>query len=424
MRILVVDDSPEYIELLEKLILSVHDDAIIESYNFDAPLIPLHHPDLKELHLIFLDYYLSENTNAIDILNYLGELDSQVPVIVLTGEDNSRIAVDSLKAGAVDYMVKSEVTKVLLSEKILEAFDYSSRRENLQKAQRNRTLSQSNQSISNEVLFESEQVDNNSYIDVPGYRILKEIGQGGMSTVYLARRVEDNKKIVLKVMFTDGKEDPQALKRFMQEYSLISCLEHPHVIGIYERAFGYNFAYIAMEYFPNGDLSQRVDDGLPPGVSINYLIQILKGLQAIHELDVVHRDLKPANILFKDDANLTITDFGAAKSLSIDKKDITIENVIVGTPYYMSPEQATSKIVDSRSDIYSIGVIFFQMLTGDRPFKGKTISELIRAHLKSPIPKLEGSLSRYQPMLEGLLAKNPDERFQSANDVMLAIDWL
>jgi len=259
---------------------------------------------------------------------------------------------------------------------------------------------------------------------IPGYTIEKEIAKGGMSTVLLAKRLEDDLDVVLKVLFTQGQEDPSALKRFMQEYNLISAMDHPHVIRIYERAFATDFAYIALEYLPTGDLSKRIRRGIAAETALSYLKQIALGLGAIHELNIIHRDLKPGNILFHGEDTLKITDFGAAKILSDEMEDITINNMVVGTPYYMSPEQGTGMKVDRRSDIYSLGVLFYQMLTGKKLFTANNISNLIHAHLKEPVPKLPDNMSKYQPLIEGMLAKDPDERFQTTDELIAGIDWI
>lgn len=240
----------------------------------------------------------------------------------------------------------------------------------------------------------------------------------------LAKRLEDDLNVVLKILYTKGQENSDTLKRFMQEYNLISAIDHPHIIRIYERAFATDFAYIALEYLPRGDLSKRILEGISPAAATSYLRQIALGLGAIHKLNIIHRDLKPGNILFHNDGTLAISDFGAAKVISNEIKDITINNMVVGTPYYMSPEQGTGMKVDQRSDIYSLGVLFYQMLTGKKLFTADSISKLIHLHLNVPVPKLPDNISKYQPLVEGMLAKDPDERFQVTDDLIAGIDWI
>ncbi len=133
--------------------------------------------------------------------------------------------------------------------------------------------------------------------------------------------------------------------------------------------------------------------------------------------------MKPGNILFREDDTLTITDFGVAQTIS-GEPDITVDNTVIGTPYYLSPEQGAGMKTDHRTDLYSLGVIFYQMLTGERPFTATTIAQLLKAHLNEPIPQLTGNLKKYQPLLDGLLAKDPDERFLNTKDLLLGIEWI
>ena len=179
-----------------------------------------------------------------------------------------------------------------------------------------------------------------------------------------------------------------------------------------------------MEYFPGGDLTQKLKTRLPLELASSYIRQMCAGLVAIHDINIVHRDIKPGNILFREDGTLTITDFGAAKNKKSDAEDITINHAIVGTPYFMSPEQATGMPVDHRSDLYSLGILIYQMLTNEKPFVAKSIPQLISMHVNAPIPSLPSDLAQFQPLIDGLLAKDPDDRFQSANDVIMGMDWI
>jgi len=259
-------------------------------------------------------------------------------------------------------------------------------------------------------------------LQVPGYTILKQIGRGGMSTVVLARRSEDAHEVALKILFCAG-SDSQALKAFGQEYTLISTLQHPNVIRVYERAFARDYAYIAMEHLVGGDLNQRIRCGINPEQALTYLRQIAQGLAAVHALDIVHRDLKPGNVVFRDDDTPAITDFGVAHALR-GPGEVDYKEPMVGTPYYMSPEQCAGAVADRRSDLYSLGVILYQMLAGRRPFAADTVDGLMNAHMAAPLPRLPQHSTALQPLLDGLLAKDPDDRFQSADELLAGIEWL
>jgi serine/threonine protein kinase len=261
-------------------------------------------------------------------------------------------------------------------------------------------------------------------VRVPGYDGLHLIAKGGMATIYLAKRDGDGLPVILKVLPINEKDNSALLKRFMREYTLLGKLNHPHVARIYERGFASNFAYIAMEYFPAGDLrAQLANDPIPGCRALRYLRQMAQGLGAIHALDIIHRDMKPANILFRDDDTLAITDFGVAKSLMV-KEVLTQDNTFIGTLYYISPEQIRNQQTTTSSDFYSLGVILFEMLMGNKPFYGRSPSELFHAHLNAPIPRLPPKLAAFQPLLDGLLAKDPDDRFQSTEDLLMGLDWI
>jgi serine/threonine-protein kinase PpkA len=231
--------------------------------------------------------------------------------------------------------------------------------------------------------------------------------------------------VVLKVLNLENNDDSSLLRRFMREYKLIAQIQHPNIVQIYERAFASTFAYIAMEYFSHGDLAERLKRGLDSRTAINYLHQITEGLGAAHAKGIVHRDMKPANILFRSEDSLAITDFGIAKTVESDqlKRQLTVDGALMGTLYYISPEQIMGKEADQRSDIYSLGVIMYKMLTGNHPYVGSSPTEVFEGHLSAPIPLLPEKFSSLQPLLDGLLAKDPDERFQSTDDLLMGLNW-
>ena len=440
-NILVIDDSSDYQALLKQLIVSNYPNAQVEEYDPDMEGIPKKSRNWKEVSMVLLDYDLGlENENGLDWLQIMMTYPDMPPIVILTTETSTTTTVRALKLGAANYLLKTDINSDNIVSKFTESFELvglnqessmstSKHGDNLNDgAMFDLTAMPALENILTEETQAPDFVDisddNEPHIIIPGYSILKEIAKGGMSTVLLAKRLEDNLDVVLKVLFTKGLEDSSGLKRFIQEYDLISAMNHPHIIRIYERAFASEFAYIALEYLPQGDLSKRILDGISTETAMSYLRQIALGLGAIHKLNIIHRDLKPRNILFHDDGRLIITDFGAAKIISDKMKEITINNMVVGTPYYMSPEQCSGMKLDRRSDIYSLGVLFYLMLTGKKLFTANSISMLIQAHINDPIPELPAELSKYQPLIEGMLAKDPDERFQIVDELIAGIDWI
>jgi serine/threonine-protein kinase PpkA len=259
-------------------------------------------------------------------------------------------------------------------------------------------------------------------VHVPGYEFERLLGQGNMASAYLARGLTDNRKIVLKIVHLNNRLDRELLKRFIQEYKIIARVTHPNVIRIEERGFGNNFAFIAMEYCPFGSLKTRIKQGVKPHEALDLLRQTAAGLGAVHAIGVTHRDLKPANLLFRDLQTLVLTDFGVAKDLG-STESLTARGSFVGSVYYCSPEQISRQDSGPLSDLYSLGVILFQMLTGTPPFTGKTAAEVMDAHLHAPIPKLSASVAIMQPLIDGLLAKDACDRFQTTAELAGGIAW-
>jgi predicted Ser/Thr protein kinase len=257
-----------------------------------------------------------------------------------------------------------------------------------------------------------------------GYDIEKDLARGGMAAVYLGTDRKTRRKVVIKIIDHDvvTPEDQSDLKRFVQEYTVISRIDSPNVVKIYERGFTKDYSFIVMEYFSGGDLSGKVRQGLTPAQALNYISQIANGLKHIHDIGIIHRDLKLGNILFRDDDTCAITDFGIAKILG-GSGNITMTQSILGTPVYMSPEQCKGEPCDPRSDLYSLGVIFYMLLTGSRPYPAKSINALMEAHISEPPPRLDDELARYQPLVDSLMAKSPGERYQNVGDFIASLKF-
>ena len=212
-------------------------------------------------------------------------------------------------------------------------------------------------------------------------------------------------------------DDEDMLQRFLQEYALIAQVRHPNVARIYEQGFGEQYAYIAMEYLSGGDLRARIGEPLEVPEALRYLTQIALGLTAIHNRGIIHRDLKPENLMFRSDGLLVLADFGIAKQLSTELTR-TQHGEVYGTPYYMSPEQARGLTVDGRSDLYSLGIILYEMLAGAKPYTATRAEAVVYQHIHAPVPRLPAASASMQPMLDRLLAKDPEDRFESALELM------
>lgn len=257
---------------------------------------------------------------------------------------------------------------------------------------------------------------------IRGHRCIRQVGSGGMCTIYLAESERAGTLVVLKVFnqVPDVSERIVGFDRFLQEYEIVAGLKHENIVRIYDLGIADDHAYIAMEHFPAGDLRRRMKAPILPMTALKYVQQIASALEAIHSVGVLHRDLKPANVMLRTDGSLCLIDFGLAKANEMEVS-LTGTREIFGTPYYMSPEQGHAEVIDARSDLYSLGVMFYEMLTGHKPYTGATAMEVIYKHKRAELPPLEPELAGYQPMLTRLLAKSPADRFQSAHELLEAI---
>ena len=260
-------------------------------------------------------------------------------------------------------------------------------------------------------------------IVIPGYDIEGEIGEGAMASVYLATQRSLERKVALKVMAAALAADPSFCERFLREGKTLARLSHPHTVTIHDIGNVGELYYMAMEYLPNGTLKERIAAGLTPEQGVTLIRQIASALGYAHAQGLVHRDVKPANILFRADGTAVLSDFGIAKSLD-DRTQFTQAGFAVGTPSYMSPEQARGQEIDGRADLYALGVVLYEILVGKLPYNGTDALSTALAHLTEPLPELPVHHGRYQGVLRKLLAKDPAERYPDAAALLLALDQL
>ncbi len=251
-------------------------------------------------------------------------------------------------------------------------------------------------------------------MEIPGYQIHREIGKGGMATAYLAVQESLEREVVLKVLnITTHIQSETLIERFLAEGRIVATLNHPNIITIFDIGIADDALYISMEYVEGGDLKSRMKSPLEPLEALNYIYTIGSGLDVAHKSGIIHRDVKPANILFRDDETLLLTDFGIAKQVNLDS-DLTATGMFIGSPNYVSPEQAVGEEIDGRTDIYSLGCIFYEMLTGKKPYQAKNVLDIVIQHKQAPIPTLAAEHKDFQPLLDKMMAKDPKDRFENA----------
>ena len=399
MRILIIDDDEDLRNLLAHYIRGRWSDAVVDGYD------PLSHdmPDaqfpLGSYDVVILDYMLGRG-DGLQWLQALKRRSDCPKVLFLTGAGSEIIAVRAMKAGADDYQRKQEMTR----EKLINSI-------------RDLTAGAMGKTVTPDLAARMEGHSLGEKIRIPGIRVLRLIGEGGTARVYLASRERDDEPLVVKILRPEITKDRKALARFMEEYAMVEKIQSRHVARIHGHGQSESHAYLVMEFFEGGDLNKRLaGKALPPEDALRLFRELMFALGDIHEKGILHRDLKPQNLMFREDGSLAIVDFGIAKDISA--VDRTGHGEVLGTPRYMSPEQVQGRVLDLRTDIYSAGVLLYQMLTGQHLFDGETAVEVALHHLNTPPPGLPDALSQYQRLMDKLVEKDRDARFRNADEVI------
>lgn len=405
-RVLIISDSQHFRLFVELYVLKEWHDAKVNTWN---PMEkPGSRPEIKlgDYDVIVADPGLGSGA-GVELLNKL-RLDPKCPpMIFLIDAATGQGALNALKLWATDYLSTQDITREKLTAAITAALAGRACARPERAAPDGAVPSDDGLAI----------IDGDKSIRTEGYRFINKIGAGGLSSVYLAERTKDRLLVALKILHADITHSDQSLERFIREYGIISGLTSPYVVKIYEQGFFDEQVYIAMEYIPGDDLMHFMLMGLAPQQALSVIYQAGKALHAIHSVGVIHRDLKPQNVMFREDGSLVLVDFGLSKRLG-DDDGLTRHGQVLGTPLYMSPEQCQGNPADHRSDLYSLGVMAYEMLAGRRLFRADPGWAVVEMHINEPVPRLPPELQQYQEFLDRLLAKRPDERFQSAQEML------
>lgn len=254
---------------------------------------------------------------------------------------------------------------------------------------------------------------------IRGFRFVSQIAESPVSSVYLAESERTGDKVALKVLHQPPDEGAgvRNFDRFLREYQIAAAIDHPNVARVHDFGVADDHAFIAMEYFPLGDLRGRIRNGLQPLRAVTFMRQMAEALKVLHGAGVLHRDLKPGNVMLRDEQSVALIDYGLSKHVELDAS-ITNSGEIFGTPYYMSPEQGHGRETDERSDIYSIGIIFFEMLMRRKPYVAGTPMQVIYKHAHAPLPELKADLKHLEGLLYNCIAKDPKRRYGSADRLL------
>jgi eukaryotic-like serine/threonine-protein kinase len=345
---------------------------------------------------------------GMDWLRDLGNRRGFAPVIFLLDSDDARAREAALGWGAFAAVCKQRFAHA----ELVDAIERASHRHRLAMA---------------EWRVSEEARESHRFGDahIPGYRRARLLARGSVSQLYIAESEKADGLVALKV--TPSQRDDsgidQSFERFLQEYEIAERIQHPNIVRLHELGIADDHAYLAMEYFPRGDLRRCMKAGLAPAECLRYAAQLAGVLGAIHDAGILHRDLKPGNVMMRTEEQLALIDFGMAKQATL-QMELTDKGLIFGTPHYMSPEQGHGQRLDARSDLYSLGVVLFEMLTGDKPYRADNPMTVLYMHRNTPIPRLVPELAPLQPLLDRLLAKEPDDRYPDASETARAIEYV
>jgi DNA-binding response OmpR family regulator len=407
-RILLVIEERELRDWLRHHLDILWPDATVEDtlpVQFEGALRDM---ALREFDLIVLSAICgmaeADPDTSLDLLRAAHAARDCPPVVLIAAGGNELSAVEAMRIGAADYLPRT----LLNAQRLANALRGALRTPRRGVAAPVRAVKMARHSV------------DPAYIDLPQYSLLHKLGESARAAVYLAYSSTLGRNVALKIS-KPQLESNEECQEFAREYAAISALQNPAVVDIYDYGFHDGREFIAMEYFPCGDLKMRLQQPMTTTESLQYAQRICAALEVVHGAGLVHRDLKPPNVMLREDGSVVLIDFGLAKHL--DKAHLnTMVGVLRGSPYYMSPEQAQGLPLDARSDLYSTGVILFEMLTGNRPYQGTTAVEVMQQHVNGQRPALPTSCASLEPLLDRLMARERTDRFSDAAEVRAALN--
>jgi len=404
-RVLIIDGQRDSgMDLAQKVCLALPDAAVIFQTRARESV---DEPAISEFSVVLLvcrchdDSSLAADVGLAELNALLSQPKCPPVVVVAAGDDSHRVA-NVIKAGAFDCVALENLSPATLRASLRQAL----KRQRSERAQARKSRHAEPDALG-----------------IPGYRVIKTIVRSDRSAVYRAFSERLQREVALKVLSGAGSEErtSEEADRLKREYDIIVQLSHPAIVPIFDFGLTRDSAYIATEYFAHGNLKDRQKTGLTIAQAVGYFKQIANALRALHAAGVCHRDLKPANVMRRADDSLVLIDFGLARRVE-SSTIVTAAGEVRGSPYYMSPEQAEGKPLDERSDLYSLGVMFFEMLAGTRPYNGQNVYQILQSHIHGEIPRLPEHAERFQKVIDRLMAKLPRDRYASATAALYAVE--
>jgi CheY-like chemotaxis protein len=358
--------------------------------------------------VLICSYFGQRDQEPIEGIEWLRELRRErrlPPLVAVAADGNELTAVQAVRLGAAAYLPCDLLDAKLLGRTLRKVLHASHRRVRRSAHARRRHTDRAVGGV-----------------ELPNYTMLRPLGRSARASVWLARSESLQRLVALKISQPlDGTMSDD--QQFAREYAAIAALRDPSIVDIYDYGVHDGREYLAIEYFPCGDLKQRLLHPITSEEAIGYARRIAAALHVVHSSGILHRDLKPPNVMLRPDGSIVLIDFGLAKKVNSHTQSTAI-GVLRGSPYYMSPEQVQGRSLDARSDQYALGVVLYEMLTGRKPYTGLTAMDLMHQHVSGERPALPSALSVYERVVTRLMARERDERYPDMDAVLSDLDVL